>query len=62
VPPGLDYDQVDAQPLAGLYPTSRWQPGQLVVSQFSLPMEETLTRGDYRLVTGMYELASGAGA
>jgi hypothetical protein len=23
-------------------------------------MEETLTRGDYRLVTGMYELASGA--
>lgn len=52
--------QVDAQPLAGLYPTSRWQPGQVVVSQFTLPMNEALLGSDYRLVTGMYELASGA--
>ena len=51
--------QTDAQPLAGLYPTSRWQPGQVVVSHFTLPINETLTGAEYRLVTGMYELASG---
>ena len=49
----------DAQPLAGLDITSRWQPGEMVVDRFTLPLPEALPPGDYWLVTGMYSQASG---
>jgi hypothetical protein len=49
----------DSQPLAGQYPTSRWQPGEVVVDEFSLTLPEHLSSGRYRLVTGMYDLATG---
>jgi hypothetical protein len=49
----------DSQPLAGQYPTSRWQPGEVVVDEFSLTLPEDLSPGRYRLVTGMYDLATG---
>ncbi len=52
--------QVDAQPLAGLYPTSRWQPGEVLVSQLTLPAPPDGLQGEYRLVTGMYDLATGS--
>jgi len=48
----------DSQPLAGQYPTSHWQPGEIVVDEFDLPLPGELPSGDYRLVTGMYDLAS----
>jgi hypothetical protein len=48
----------DAQPLGGLYPTSRWQPGEVVVSDFVLTLPDELAAGTYRLVTGFYSLAS----
>lgn len=50
--------QVDAQPLPNLYPTSRWLPGEIISDRFVLPAPpEQLAVG--RLVTGMYDLASG---
>lgn len=49
----------DAQPLAGQYPTSRWQVGEIVVDEFSLPLPADLPPDDYRLVTGMYDLTTG---
>jgi 4-amino-4-deoxy-L-arabinose transferase-like glycosyltransferase len=49
----------DAQPLDGLYPTSRWQPEEVVISDFTLTLPEELPAGTYRLVTGLYDLASG---
>jgi hypothetical protein len=49
----------DTQPLAGQYPTSRWQPGEIVVDEFELPLPDELLPGDYRLVTGMYDAATG---
>lgn len=52
--------QVDAQPLPGLYPTSRWQPGDYLVEQFLLPVPRQELTADRRLVTGMYDLDSGA--
>lgn len=51
--------QWDSQPAGGLYPTSRWQPGQVVVSAFPLTWAGSLPAGDYRLVTGMYDLETG---
>jgi hypothetical protein len=49
----------DAQPLSGQYPTSRWQTGEIVVDEFALPLPEELPSGHYRLVAGMYDLATG---
>ena len=49
----------DSQPLVGQYPTSRWQPGEVVVDEFSLTLPEHLPPGRYRLVTGMYDLVTG---
>jgi len=49
----------DAQPLGGQYPTSRWQNGEIVADAFDLALPAGLAPGDYRVVTGMYEAASG---
>lgn len=49
----------DAQPLAGQYPTSRWQPGETVADEFVLNLPGPLGSDTYRLVTGMYRLETG---
>ncbi|HMQ56433.1 MAG TPA: hypothetical protein PKD98_30420, partial [Anaerolineae bacterium] len=50
----------DRQPFNGLYPTSRWSPGELIVDAFELPLPaEGLAPGSYRLITGFYEVESG---
>ncbi len=50
----------DSQPLAGLYPTSLWSPGEIVVDSFALPLPEGgLPPGVYRLVTGFYDFETG---
>ena len=52
--------QADAQPLPNLYPTSRWQPGDIISDRFVLPVaEQTLAKGG-KLITGMYDLSTGA--
>lgn len=50
--------QADAQPLADLYPTSRWQPGDLMSDRFTLPVSPA-DLGQGRLVTGLYDVANG---
>jgi hypothetical protein len=50
--------QVDGQPLAGLYPTSRWQSGEVISDRFRLAIPPQRL-GAGRLVTGMYEWPSG---
>ncbi|MCB0175828.1 MAG: hypothetical protein KDJ97_35330, partial [Anaerolineae bacterium] len=49
----------DAQPLAGQYPTSSWQPNEIVVDAFDLPLPPTLPPGHYRLITGLYDFETG---
>jgi 4-amino-4-deoxy-L-arabinose transferase-like glycosyltransferase len=52
--------QHDSQPLAGIYPTSRWQPGDILMMPFTLPIAKShLFAANQRLVTGMYDLSSG---
>lgn len=51
--------QQDKQPLAGLYPTSRWQPGQVIVDEFTLSLSGAAATAGSRLVTGMYDLVTG---
>lgn len=50
----------DSQPFNGLYPTSFWSPGEVVVDAFRLPLPEGgLPPGDYRLITGFYDFETG---
>lgn len=51
--------QRDTEPRAGDYPTSYWEPGQIVVDTRSLTMPAPLPPGRYRIVTGLYLLATG---
>lgn len=41
------------------YPTSRWQPGELVIDRADMPLP-ALPPGDYRLLIGLYDAATGA--
>jgi hypothetical protein len=51
----------DSQPFGGLYPTNLWSPGEVVVDTFNLPLPEGgLPPGSYRLITGFYDVDTGA--
>jgi len=50
--------QIDAQPLPGLYPTSHWQPGDIIADKFILPVSTDQITG-HSLITGMYDLVTG---
>jgi hypothetical protein len=52
---GALLDQRDGPPLEGMYPTSDWWPGQIVVDRRQI----VLPAGTDRLLVGLYELASG---
>jgi hypothetical protein len=56
---GKPVAQSDAQPENGGYPTSLWQPGEMVRDSHSLKIPAGLPPGEYRLLAGMYLLASG---
>jgi len=46
--------QLDRQPLDGVYPTSRWQPGETVIDPVIFPLPEDLEPGTYMLFAGLY--------
>jgi hypothetical protein len=48
--------QIDAQPTGGSYPTTAWQPGDLILDRYALDLPTTAGPGPYRLVVGLYEL------
>jgi 4-amino-4-deoxy-L-arabinose transferase-like glycosyltransferase len=53
-----DHDRVVAsleeEPLQGRYPTSQWQPGELVADSHGLTVLRSTQPGRYRLVIGLY--------
>ncbi len=48
--------QLDRQPDG--YPTSDWQPGEVVVDRYIIQLPEELPAGPFSLKTGFYELAT----
>jgi 4-amino-4-deoxy-L-arabinose transferase-like glycosyltransferase len=48
----------DGQPDAGHYPTTAWQPGQIILDVHPLPIPVDAPAGEYRLATGLYLLES----
>ncbi len=55
-PGGRVRGQTDSQPIRGLWPTSRWLPGQTVADRYELTLAADAPPGDYRLEVGMYLL------
>jgi hypothetical protein len=50
--------QLDSQPCAGAYPTTRWQPGEVVTDHRQLPLPAEPTADSYDLYVGLYDLAT----
>jgi hypothetical protein len=51
--------QRDSQPRDGSYPTSVWDPGEVVDDRHSLALPSGLPEGEYQVVVGLYSLESG---
>jgi len=51
--------QRDSQPRDGSYPTSIWDPGEIVDDRHSLALPSGLPEGEYQVVVGLYSLESG---
>jgi len=72
VPPGTDYTvfvhlldeegqirgQGDGPPAGGFYPTSHWDPGEIVVDSRQVAVDAGAPPGTYRLVVGLYVLST----
>lgn len=46
--------QADSVPVAGLTPTTRWQPGDIIKDVYTLPFPPDLPAGEYALRVGLY--------
>ena len=44
----------DSQPIYEYYPTTRWQPGELIADRRTIQLPADLPAGEYTLITGMY--------
>lgn len=56
---GRIWDQADAQPLGGDYPTSFWGRGELIRDEYFLSLPPQAPPGAYEIEVGMYLLATG---
>jgi len=48
--------QKDSQPRAGAYPTSRWEPGEVITDTYSFAVSPATLPGAYPIEAGMYLL------
>jgi hypothetical protein len=51
--------QVDRPPQAGQAPTTTWLPPEIVTDPYDLTLPENLPPGEYRLIAGLYDAATG---
>lgn len=56
---GSPVAQHDSPPNVGYTPTSTWQPGQPMIDRHALAIPFDLPPGDYRLIAGLYNPATG---
>lgn len=56
---GFVQAQRDSQPVFGFYPTSKWQPGEIVVDMHCMQLPAGLASGHYDILTGLYADGSG---
>lgn len=56
---GQIWGQKDNQPVKGEYPTSLWEPGEIIRDTYPLTLDPTIPPGEYQLLVGMYLPESG---
>ena len=49
----------DNEPVDGFYPTPQWTPGEVIRDQYDIPIPSELPPGEYLVVVGMYDAATG---
>jgi mannosyltransferase len=47
--------QRDNPPVGGTYPTTEWQPGEVIVDRYEIAIPPDAPPGNYRLAVGMYD-------
>ena len=58
-PAGTIWGQGDGPPVGGFYPTSAWDPGEVVVDERLVTVDAGAPLGVYQLAVGLYELSTG---
>ena len=58
-PDGLPHGQVDRIPAAGTAPTMSWAPGQVVIDEFVVRVDDDAPGGDYVVAVGLYDADAG---
>jgi hypothetical protein len=56
---GENVAQKDQPPLNGSYPTSLWDPGEIIADKIVIPLPDNLPAGEYQLVIGLYDFQTG---
>jgi hypothetical protein len=51
--------QKDRPPLDGAYPTSLWDPGEIIADRIVISLPSDLPAGDYSLAVGLYDFNTG---
>jgi hypothetical protein len=51
--------QKDQPPLNGAYPSSLWDPGEIIADEITIPLPPDLPAGAYKIVLGMYDFNTG---
>lgn len=57
---GQQVAAVDAEPVAGAYPTTIWRPGEVVADAYEIPLPAGLPPGDYHPLVVVYDPETGA--
>ena len=52
---GQEVAVVDAEPVAGAYPTTAWRPGEVVADAYEIPLPAGLPPGDYTPLVVVYD-------
>jgi hypothetical protein len=50
--------QQDGPPAGGLYPTSWWRPGEVIVDRHAIDISPDMRSGTYQIAVGLYEFAT----
>lgn len=58
-PDGKMWAQVDHPPVYGSYPTTRWQPGEVITDPYTLMLPADLPPGTYQVRVGLYDPTTG---
>jgi hypothetical protein len=59
-PDGRLHGQVDTWPIQGTFPTSTWEPGEVIEDRYLVLLDDDAPPGNYQLEIGVYLLATNA--